>query len=68
MLAARRCPIAEGVARHQGAVIVYRSALLPLSENGVVIDHALGAANHRALRPDEAPVPQTRLIWAHPAN
>ena len=68
VLSARRCLIAEGVARYQGAAILYRSALLPLSENGVVIDHALGAANHRALRPDEAPVPPTRLIWAPPAN
>jgi len=68
VLSARRCLIAEGVARYQGAAILYRSALLPLSENGVVIDHALGAANHRALRPDEALVPPTRLIWAHPAN
>jgi hypothetical protein len=63
VLSARRCLIAEGMARQQGAAILYRSALLPLSEDGAVIDHALGAANYRSLSADEAPAPPIRLIW-----
>jgi hypothetical protein len=63
VLSARRCLIAEGVARHQGVAILYRSALLPLSEDGVAIDHVLGAADHRALRAEEAPT--TQLIRTH---
>src|ERR1700730_8499336 len=35
--------------------ILYRGALLPLSEDGDTIDHVLGAANHRALPADDAP-------------
>jgi hypothetical protein len=68
VLTARRCVIAEGTAIHRGGVILYRSALLPLSEDGTIVDHVLGAANHRALRRDEAQVPTTKLIWAPPAN
>jgi hypothetical protein len=63
VLSARRCLIAEGMARHQGTAILYRSALLPLSEDGAVIDHALGAANYRSMSADEAPAPPIRLIW-----
>jgi hypothetical protein len=62
VLSARCCLVAEGAAR-QGAAVLCRSALLPLSEDGAVIDHALGAANYRSLGADEAPVPPTRVIW-----
>jgi hypothetical protein len=58
VLSARCCLIAEGVATHQGVAILYRSALLPLSEDGVAIDHMLGAANYRALLAGEAPTTQ----------
>ena len=30
--------------------------MLPLSEEGGAIDHVLGAANHRELIPDDAPI------------
>ena len=36
-----------------GVGILYRSVLLPLSEDGVTIDHVLGAANYRTLSADE---------------
>jgi hypothetical protein len=39
--------------------------LLPLSEDGVMIDHVLGAANYRSLRTDEALTAQVifRTHW-----
>ena len=44
--------------------ILYRGALLPLSEDGGAIDHVLGAANHRALIPDDPPTTQViRKRW-----
>jgi hypothetical protein len=46
-LVAERAPLAEGVALHVGSTVRYRSVLLPLSEDGVTIDGALGAANFR---------------------
>jgi len=60
VLSARRCVIVEGGATLRGAPILFRSALLPLSEDGMEIDRVLGAANHRALRAGEAP--RTQLI------
>jgi len=60
VLSARRCVIVEGGATLRGAPILFRSALLPLSEDGTAIDHVLVAANHRALRAGEAP--RTQLI------
>jgi hypothetical protein len=68
LLSARHCLIVEGAAMQQGAAILHRSALLPLSENGLVIDHVLGAANHRPLRAGEPPPAETRLIWADPVS
>jgi hypothetical protein len=55
VLAARRCLIVEGGATLRGAPILFRSALLPLSQDGVAIDHVLGAANHRAPLANEMP-------------
>src|SRR5215470_11722593 len=60
VLSARRCLIIEGDATLRGVPILYRAALLPLSEDGVAIDHVLGAANHRAIRADEAS--RTRVV------
>jgi hypothetical protein len=60
VLSARRCLIVEGGAMHRGVPILYRGALLPLSDDGVAIDHVLGAANHRTLLADEPTT--TRLI------
>jgi hypothetical protein len=39
--------------------------LLPLSDDGAAIDHALGAANYRSLRADEALIAQVifRTQW-----
>jgi len=47
--------------------ILYRAALLPLSDDGVAIDHVLGAANHRTLLADE-PASTARISsrWRHP--
>ncbi len=42
-----REPLAEGVGVHVGAAVLYRSILLPLSEDGRRIDGGLGAANCR---------------------
>jgi len=53
VLSARRCLIIEGDATLRGVPILYRSALLPLSDDGIVIDHVLGAANHRTVLADE---------------
>jgi hypothetical protein len=60
-----RCSlIVEGGATLRGVPILYRGALLPLSEDGVAIDHVLGAANHRALLADDAPTKQViRTRW-----
>ena len=53
MVSARRCLIIEGGATLRGIAIVYRSVLLPVSENGIAIDYVMGAANYRSLRADE---------------
>jgi hypothetical protein len=45
--------------------VLYRSALFPLSQDGVAIDHVLGAANHRLLRENEeliVPLVQTKWL------
>jgi hypothetical protein len=60
VLSARRCLIVEGDATLRGVPILYRGALLPLSDDGVVIDHVLGAANHRTLLADEPT--RTRVV------
>jgi hypothetical protein len=46
---ADREPVAEGVGTHVGAAVLYRSILLPLSEDGERIDGVLGAANCREI-------------------
>lgn len=53
VVSTRRCLIIEGGATLRSMGIVYRSVLLPLSQDGVAIDHVMGAANHRSLRADE---------------
>jgi hypothetical protein len=40
----------EGRARLRDADILYRSALYPLSGDGIAIDHVLGTANYRPTR------------------
>jgi len=64
VLSARRCLIVEGGATLRGVPILYRGALLPLSADGVAIDHVLGAANHRALLANETATEQVvRECW-----
>jgi hypothetical protein len=65
VLSVRRCLIIEGRATYRGAQVLYRGALLPLSEDGVAIDHVLGAANYRALlfAGDSAAAPIIRKRW-----
>jgi hypothetical protein len=41
VLSERRCLIVEGGATLRGARILHRSALLPLSEDGITISHVL---------------------------
>jgi hypothetical protein len=65
VLSERRCLMIEGRATLHGSIILYRSALYPLSENGVAIDHVLGAANYRTPRENEAllaPLLQTKWL------
>jgi hypothetical protein len=50
--------IFEGGATLRGVDILYRSVLLPLSEDGVAIDHALGAVSYYSPPADEALTPQ----------
>ena len=64
VLWARRCLTLEGGATLRGVPILFRSALLPLSEDGVAFDHVLGAVNHRALRAGEELRTQLiRSLW-----
>ena len=60
MLSARRCLIVEGEAALHDVPILYRAALLPLSDDGIAIDHVLGAANLRTLAAEEATT--TRVV------
>ena len=54
-----RCGLTfEGVATLSGVDILHRSALLPLSEDGVTIDHVLGAVSYHPLPAEEALTPQ----------
>jgi hypothetical protein len=64
VLSERRCLMIEGRARFLDTGILYRSALYPLSDDGIVIDHVLGAANYRPLRENEYPLtPLVRMKW-----
>ena len=60
VLSERRCLLIEARAILDGIGIQYRSALYPLSDDGVAIDHVLGAANYRPLHEEEEPI--ERLI------
>jgi hypothetical protein len=65
LLLERRCLMIEGRAILRGSGILYRSALFPLSEDGVAIDYLLGAANHRPLRENEqliTPLVETKWL------
>jgi hypothetical protein len=64
ILAKRRCLMIEGRATLRGCGILYRSALYPLSDDGTIIDHVLGAANWRPLRENEQLIsPLVRTKW-----
>ena len=59
-----RCLMIEGRVSLRDIDILYRSVLCPLSDDGVVIDHVLGAANYRPLRENEALItPLIRTKW-----
>jgi len=59
-----RCLMIEGRARLRDTDILYRSALYPLSDNGIAIDHVLGVANYRPLRENEGLItPLIRTKW-----
>jgi hypothetical protein len=64
VLSERRCLMIEGLTRLRDLDILYRSALYPLSEDGIAIDHVLGAANYRPLRENEDSIaPFVRTKW-----
>jgi hypothetical protein len=64
VLSERRCLMIEGWARLREIGILYRSALYPLSDDGLAIDHVLGAANYRPLRENEhLRMPFVRTKW-----
>ena len=64
VLSERRCLMIEGRATLRGVGVLYRSALYPLSQGGVAIEHVLSAANHRALRENEHLIaPLIRTKW-----
>jgi hypothetical protein len=68
-VSARGCLIVEGGATLRGTPILFRGALLPLSEGGVAIDNVLGAVNHRALLPEEAlRTRNIRRLWVCPRS
>ena len=59
-----RCLMIEGRARLRDTDILYRSALYPLSDDGIAIDHVLGAANYRPLLENEGLItPLVRTKW-----
>ena len=60
----RRCLMIEGRAMLCDIAVLYRTALYPLSEDGILIDHVLGAANYRPIRGNEYPIaPLIRTKW-----
>jgi len=64
ILSEGRCLMIEGRARLRDTDILYRSALYPLSDDGIAIDHVLGAANYRPLRENEHLItPLIRTKW-----
>jgi hypothetical protein len=64
VLSQRRCLMVEGMTRVRDLRILYRGALYPLSEDGIAIDHVLGAASYRPLRKDENSItPFVRPKW-----
>jgi hypothetical protein len=65
VISARRGLMIEGGTTLRGVDILYRSVLLPLSEDDVLIDQVLGAANYRSLRNDESLMRQgiVRTQW-----
>ena len=64
VLSERRGLLIEGRARLRDVGILYRSALFPLSDDGIAIDHVLGAANYRPLRENEGLItPLIRTKW-----
>ena len=60
----RRCLMIEGRASLRDIGILYRSALYPLSDDGIAIDHVLGVANYRPLRENKDLItPLIRTKW-----
>ena len=60
----RRCLTIEGRATLCDIAVLYRCALYPLSEDGIAIDHVLGAANYRPIGESEYPIaPLVRTKW-----
>jgi hypothetical protein len=47
VLSERHCLMIDGRTKLRDIDILYRSGLYPLSDDGIAIDHVLGAANYR---------------------
>ena len=59
-----RCLMIEGRANLRDIGILYRSALYPLSDDGIAIDHVLGVANCRLIRENKDLItPLIRTKW-----
>jgi hypothetical protein len=64
VLSERRCLMIEGRTKLGDVDILYRSGLYPLSDDGIAIDHVLGAANYRPLGKNEDLIaPLVRTKW-----
>ena len=64
VLSERGCLMIEGRMKLRDLNILYRSGLYPLSDDGIAIDHVLGAANYRPLRKNENSIaPFVRTKW-----
>jgi hypothetical protein len=57
--------VIEGAAIDLCAPILYRSLIVPLSEDDIEIGAVLIAANSRRVGDAEHPSPGARLVWAH---
>lgn len=61
----RAAIMVEGGAAHLGTPILYRTLLVPLSEDDLTVEAVLIAANFREHRDEEQTSRVTRQVWSH---
>jgi hypothetical protein len=61
----RAAIMVEGGAAHLGTPILYRTLLVPLSEDDLTVEAVLIAANSREHRDEEQASRVTRQVWSH---